>query len=93
MRLALAGYRGRGVKLPLYNYHVASGGMLFSRSSELHSELWRRIRSKHPAAYKLPAMLRLWRTTRDGSGRVSLVRGLVAIRRRAASCRMPGSAA
>lgn len=76
LRLALAGYRGLGVELPLYNYRVAPGGMLFSRSSELHSDLWRRIRSKHPEAYNLPAMMRTWRTTRDGTGRVSLVRGL-----------------
>jgi hypothetical protein len=64
------------VKLPLYNYHIRPGGMLFGRSTRLHSELWRRIRSKHPEAYKLPAVLRLWWTTRDGSGRVPLLRAL-----------------
>lgn len=76
LRLALAGFSGRGVDKPLYNYRVAAGGMLFSKSSERHSELWRRMRSKHRSAYRLPAMIALWCRTRDGSGRVPLVRGL-----------------
>jgi glycosyltransferase involved in cell wall biosynthesis len=76
LHLALAGFRGRGVPHPLYNYRVASGGLLFSQHSQLHSDLWRRIRAKHHQAYKLPAILLQWWSTRDGSGRVTLLRAL-----------------
>ncbi len=76
LRLSLAGYGALGVPEPLYVYRVSPDGMLFGRSSRLHSALWRRIREKHEAAYRLPAILRLWWRTRDGSGQVSLMRGL-----------------
>lgn len=76
LRIALAGYRGVNVKQPLYNYRVSPRGLMFGRSTELHSRLWRDMREKHKDAYRIPAMIRLWQRTRDGSGRISLMRGL-----------------
>jgi glycosyltransferase involved in cell wall biosynthesis len=86
LRIALAGYRGVGVKQTLYHYRVRPGGLLFSRSTALHSRLWRTIREKHADTYRLPAMIRLWWNTRDGTGRVPLMRGLCQY---AAACLLP----
>lgn len=86
LRLALAGFGGRGVSEPLYHYRIEAGGMLLGRSTALHSRLWRSIREKHAVTYRLPVMIRLWWNTRDGTGRVSLVRGLCQY---AAACLLP----
>jgi len=72
LRLASRGYRGLEIAKPYYVYTVAHDGMLLGRSSLMHGRLWRAIRNKHRALYRPVAMLRLWRATRDGSGRVSL---------------------
>jgi GT2 family glycosyltransferase len=69
LRLMLRGYRGITIPKPYLVYHVSTGGMLFNQSSGQHAAIWRRIRRKHAAAYRPLAMLRLWRASRDGSGR------------------------
>lgn len=69
LRLMLRGYRGITIPKPYLVYHVSTGGMLFNQSSGKHAAIWRGIRRKHAAAYRPLAMLRLWRASRDGSGR------------------------
>jgi glycosyltransferase involved in cell wall biosynthesis len=81
LRLAEAGYRGIEVPKPLYIYYIRPDEMWQSRSSEvnrkhLHAKLWRQIRSKHPQSYRLPAVFRLWWTSRDGV--IPLWKGLAA---------------
>ncbi len=73
LRLAEAGYRGIEVPKPLYIYHIRPDAMWQSRSSDvnrnhLHAQLWRQIRNKHAKSYRLPAIFRLWWTSRDGTG-------------------------
>jgi glycosyltransferase involved in cell wall biosynthesis len=82
LRLASAGYRAIEVAKPLYIYHIASEAGS-SRSSgvdskRLYGKLWREIRIKHADDYRLMTMLRLWRESRDGRGRVPLWKGLAA---------------
>ena len=79
--LLKAGYSALVVSKPLYIYHVVPDSQTSSLSSSVHTkklyaELWRQIRSRHPESYRLFNMLRTWRTTRDGSGRVPLWKGL-----------------
>ncbi len=69
LRLMLRRYRGITIPKPYKIYHVSSEGMLFNQSSGKHAAIWRRIRRKHAAAYRPLAILRLWRESRDGSGR------------------------
>jgi len=62
---------------------TTAGPAWASRSSEvdtklLHAALWRAIRRKHAGDYHLAAMLRIWWQSRDGSGRISLFKGLAA---------------
>jgi glycosyltransferase involved in cell wall biosynthesis len=82
LRLARAGYRGVRVALPLYVYHIADDAAP-SRSTDidtkrLYGGLWRHIRERHAESYTMAAMLRLWKASRDGSGRVPLWKGLAA---------------
>jgi glycosyltransferase involved in cell wall biosynthesis len=79
LRLSQHGYRGIEIPKPYYVYAMAREGMLLDRSSRLHATLWRSIRRKHPQLYRPWAILSLWRRTRDGSGSVSLAKGLAAL--------------
>ena len=80
----LANNRYRGLRLarPLYVYQIATAAVP-SRSTDIDSKrlyaaLWRYIREHHAESYTVPAMLKLWRQTRDGSGRVPLWKGVAA---------------
>ena len=82
LRLADAGYRGVRVAKPLYVYHIADDAAP-SRSTDidtkrLYGGLWRHIRERHARSYAPAEMLRLWKASRDGSGRVPLWKGLAA---------------
>jgi glycosyltransferase involved in cell wall biosynthesis len=70
LRLIMSGSSGALLSEPLFVYRVAEGGMLLSKSARRHGELWASIRAKHPAAYRLGALLKLYRT--EGAGRLSL---------------------
>jgi len=78
VRLMRMGYRAIVIPKPYYVYDVSSAGMLFSRASVKHAALWRRIRQKNAEAYRPLALLRLWWDSRDGTGHVSLAKGLAA---------------
>lgn len=79
LRLARAGYRGIEIPKPYFNYAVASGGMLFNKSSHLHAALWRSIRTKHAALYRPLAVLKLWWATRGSNRHISLAKGILAL--------------
>ncbi len=76
LRLAHHGYRAIELPEPYYIYCIATDGMLLNRCSRLHGQLWRTIRRKHADLYGLPAVLRLWWKSRDGTGSISLGKGL-----------------
>jgi glycosyltransferase involved in cell wall biosynthesis len=78
IRLMRMGYRSLAIPKPYLIYRVSQSGMLFSKSSGRHAALWRTIRRKHAAAYRPLALLRLWWESRDGTGTVSLAKGLTA---------------
>lgn len=82
LRLARAGFRGVRLAKPLYIYQIASAAAP-SRSTEIDSKrlyaaLWRNIRERHAESYKVPAMLRQWRESRNSTGRVPLWKGIAA---------------
>lgn len=82
LRLVEAGFRAIEVPKPLYIYYIPDKTW-FSRSSSvngnrLHAKLWRTIRHKHADSYRLTAMLRLWMTSRDGTGAIPLWKGFAA---------------
>jgi glycosyltransferase involved in cell wall biosynthesis len=79
LRLMRAGYRAIELPKPYYVYSMADEGMLLSRASRLHGRLWRAIRRKHADLYQPRSVLSLWGATRDGSGQVSLRKGVAAL--------------
>ncbi|MDT3686615.1 MAG: glycosyltransferase family A protein [Pseudorhodoplanes sp.] len=72
--MAAAGYRCIEIPKPLFIYRVSNDGLLLRLSSKLHAQLWARIRRKHRDLYRLPALLRLWWTSRHQPGEMSLGR-------------------
>ncbi len=74
--LAMAGYRALVIPRPLFTYRVSNDGLLLRLSSRMHAELWRRIRIKHRSIYRLPALVRLWWTTRHIPGELHLTRAI-----------------
>jgi glycosyltransferase involved in cell wall biosynthesis len=79
LRLAHAGFRGIEIPKPYFNYAVASGGMLFNKSSQLHAVLWRSMRTKHAPLYRPLNILKLWWQTRGSNSHVSLAKALAAL--------------
>jgi hypothetical protein len=61
---------------PLFTYRVSHEGLLLRLSSRMHAELWRRMRDKHRDIYRLPALIRLWWTTRHIPGELRLTRAI-----------------
>jgi hypothetical protein len=61
---------------PLFTYRVSNEGLLLRLSSHMHAELWRRMRVKHRDIYRLPALVKLWWTTRHIPGDLRLTRAI-----------------
>jgi glycosyltransferase involved in cell wall biosynthesis len=64
IRIGATGHVGHVVQRPLFHYRVTSGGMLLSKSSHLHGELWEGIQDKHKVIYSVPRLIALWREWR-----------------------------
>lgn len=63
IRLAEAGYRGLEIAKPLFIYTVRADGMLLSKSARMQGTIWRQIRERHRALYRLPSLIALWRSS------------------------------
>ncbi len=71
IRLSQAGFRGVELAKPLFVYAVRPDGMLLSRATRMHGTIWRHIRSRHAGLYRIGALTRLWRQTREQPSKVS----------------------
>jgi glycosyltransferase involved in cell wall biosynthesis len=49
---------------PLFNYQVSKHGMLLSKSTALHAELWQEIQDKHTATFRPLNLIKQWRLWR-----------------------------
>ncbi len=65
IRLSRSAFRGIELAKPLFVYSVRPDGMLLSRTTRMHGTIWRRIRTKHAELYRIPALVQLWRETRQ----------------------------
>jgi len=77
IRLVFAGYRGIELGKPLFTYAVSRGGMWMSRGARMHGTIWRSIRARHAALYRFPALVTLWRATRDEKPKLSVLSAAV----------------
>jgi glycosyltransferase involved in cell wall biosynthesis len=64
IRMAAAGYRAIEIPKALYVYRVSDEGMLLSHCSSRHAAIWRSIREKNERLYRLPEILKAWRSAR-----------------------------
>ncbi len=60
IRLGANGYHGIPIALPLFHYTVSRTGMLLSRSTHLHGELWGFIQKKNLNVFRGYSLLKLW---------------------------------
>jgi glycosyltransferase involved in cell wall biosynthesis len=67
IRLGIKNHYGVVVDKPLFHYTVSKNGMLLSRSTRLHGELWASIQSKNSSAYAVASLIKYWRTWRGRS--------------------------
>ncbi len=51
---------GKRLPKPLFHYNVSDSGMLISKSSKLHSEIWNYIKNKHTNLFSLKKILKNW---------------------------------
>lgn len=68
------GYRGSEIPKPLFIYTASMSGMLMGHSSQRHAGLWRRIRQKHRALYRLPNLVRIYWKSRGQRTEMSVLR-------------------
>ena len=73
IRLGDRGKFGVAVPEPLFHYRVRTTGMLQSRSSRMHGQLWGDIQQRNRSAYRLSTLIRTWRRWRRRSSTYSLV--------------------
>ncbi len=81
VRLVAKGRFGKAIHEPLFFYWVGQEGMLLSHSAKQHARLWRAIRDRHVALYRIPSVFRLWQLARekDEPGRICLPIALLAL--------------
>ena len=68
IRLGANNIFGKRLPLPLFHYSVSKTGMLISKSSKYHPQIWHYIKNKNPELYKPMKILmswKLWRTKRS----------------------------
>tara|TARA_Y100001968_G_C19453940_1_gene770811 strand:+ start:7002 stop:7901 length:900 start_codon:yes stop_codon:yes gene_type:complete len=64
---------GKKLALPLFHYSVNQSGMLISKSSKLHSSIWKYIKNKHFKLYKLKSIIQIWWEWRTKSSSYPLI--------------------
>ena len=65
IRLGSLGFYGKRLSRPLFHYNVSYSGMLLSKSSKIHPQLWKYIVKKNSKLYKLKKMYFLFKEWRN----------------------------
>tara|TARA_Y100000589_G_scaffold316293_1_gene340885 strand:+ start:3114 stop:3950 length:837 start_codon:yes stop_codon:yes gene_type:complete len=60
VRLLKNNFRGEKINLPLFHYNVSDSGMLISKTSKYHSQIWFCIKNKNKDLYKIKNLLKLY---------------------------------
>ena len=60
IRLGLNNIFGINLELPAFHYSVNSSGMLISKSSKYHSEIWKYIKEKNKHQYNTNKLIKSW---------------------------------
>ena len=73
IRLGAKGILGKRLPLPLFHYSVCSTGMLISKSSKYHAQIWHYIKNKNSKLYKPKKILKIWKLWRDKESSYPLI--------------------
>ncbi len=73
IRLGANNIFGKRLPLPLFHYSVCSSGMLISKSSKNHAQIWHYIKNKNPELYKPKKILKIWKFWRKKESSYPLI--------------------
>ena len=73
IRLGAKNIFGKRLPLPLFHYSVCSSGMLISKSSKYHAQIWNYIKNKHSELYKPKKILMNWKLWRKKDSSYPLI--------------------
>ena len=77
IRLGANNIFGKRLPLPLFHYLVSNSGMLISKSSKYHSQIWQYIKNKNPKLYKRKNILRTWKFWKEKDSTYPLILFLI----------------
>ena len=73
IRLGAKNIFGKRLPLPLFHYSVCSSGMLISKSSKYHADIWNYIKNKNSELYKPKKILMNWKLWRKKDSSYPLI--------------------
>ena len=73
IRLGAKNIFGKRLPLPLFHYSVSSSGMLISKSSKYHAQIWNYIKNKNFELYKPKKILMNWKLWRKKDSSYPLI--------------------
>ena len=73
IRLGAKKIFGRRLPMPLFHYSVSSTGMLISKSSKYHAQIWHYIKNKNSELYKPKNIFKSWKSWRDKKSSYPLI--------------------
>ena len=73
IRLGANNIFGKRLPLPLFHYLVSNSGMLISKSSKYHSQIWQYIKNKNPKLYKRKNILKTWKFWKEKDSTYPLI--------------------
>ena len=73
IRLGSKNIFGKRLALPLFHYSVSSSGMLISRSSKHHAQIWHYIKKKNSKLYEPIKIIEIWNYWRKKDSNYPLI--------------------
>ena len=73
IRLGAKSIFGKRLPIPLFHYSVCNTGMLISKSSKYHAQIWHYIKNKNSELYKPKNILKRWKLWRQEKSSYPLI--------------------
>ena len=73
IRLGAKDIFGKRLPIPLFHYSISNTGMLISKSSKYHAQIWHYIKNKNFELYKPKNILKSWKLWRDKKSSYPLI--------------------
>ena len=73
IRLGAKSIFGKRLPIPLFHYSVSNTGMLISKSSKYHAQIWHYIKNKNSELYKPKNILKRWKLWRKEKSSYPLI--------------------